>query len=80
MNPCPWDEIDAFQGLNEFQRFERWMAEQVTSNVAEEVPVNQRYAGATTFHERWFKHKSSGMVWRLVNPDPPFAGTFEPIK
>ena len=52
MNQCLWDEIDAFQGLCEFQRFERWIAEQLASGMAEEIPVEHRYAGATTFNER----------------------------
>lgn len=80
MNHCPWEKIDAFQRLSEFQRFECWIAEQLASGTAEEIPVKHRYAGATTFNERWFKHKPSGTVWRLVNPDPPFAGTFEPVE
>ena len=80
MSACPWDIIGAFQELGEFRRFQRWIGEQIALGVAEEVPVGQRYAGASTLNERWFKHKASGTVWRLVEPDPPFAGTFEPVR
>ena len=80
MSECKWEEIHGFQGQWEFEQFELWVAEQVATNVAEETDVKQRYAGSTIFAERWFRHKSTGATWRLVDPEPPFAGVFEPVQ
>jgi hypothetical protein len=78
MSECLWEKIDAFQSQGEFRRFEAWLAKQIQGGDAEQVEVKRRYAAATTPRERWFRHKSSGKTWRLVDPDPPFPGTFEP--
>ncbi|MBC3929991.1 hypothetical protein [Undibacterium sp. CY21W] len=80
MKKCPWGKIDAFQSISEFNRFVAWMNEQVIANDASETFVKQRYAGASTLDEKWFTHIDSGEVWRLVRPDPPFAGVFEPTR
>lgn len=79
MTSCPWEEIDSFGTPGEFQRFVRWIAEQITSGTASEVPVTTRYGGAKTLHERWFTHADSGQTWRLVAPEPPFLGVFERV-
>jgi hypothetical protein len=74
-----WDEIHSFGTPGEFRRFERWIKECLDEGVLAEIPVAERYCGATVFQERWFKEVSSGRVWRLVNPDPPFRGVFEKV-
>ena len=79
MNNCPWEEINGFQSPGEFQRFERWIAEQIQLGNAEEVLVNFELRGPY-WHQRWFRHKASGAVWRLAKPDPPFTGVFEPVE
>jgi hypothetical protein len=79
MMDCPWEEIDGFQSPGEFRRFEAWLSEQIQAGTAEQVEVKSRYANAATLAEKWFRHKPSGQTWRLVDPDPPFLGTFEPV-
>lgn len=78
MNNCPWEKIDDFGSLSEFERFVTWLKEQVAMAEAAEVEVVRPYLDATTFEEKWFKHLESGQVWRLVWPDYPFTGLFEP--
>lgn len=80
MNTSLWEKIADFQSLNEFNRFVDWMSDQVRSGRAEELPVQKPYLGATTFREKWFRHVASGRTWRLVWPDPPFTGAFEPVE
>ena len=75
-----WEKIDDFQSLGECDRFVAWMQRQVETGVAEEVAVASPYLGATTFTEEWFRHLSSGEVWRLVWPDAPFTGIFEQVE
>lgn len=79
MTTCPWEKIDDFQSLSEFNQFVDWMSSQTKSGTAIEVPVLRPYIGATSFREKWYRHIASGKIWRLVWPDAPFTGVFEPI-
>jgi len=79
MKTCPWEKINEFQSYSEFERFVSWIDEQVKSGVAEELLVRKPYIGATTFREKWYRHVVSGKTWRLVWPDGPFTGIFEPV-
>ena len=80
MTQCPWEEIQEFRSLGEFDQFVRWMDSQVASGAAQEVPVTAPYLDATTFTEKWFQHLGSGQTWRLVWPDIPFKGLFERVN
>ena len=79
MNSCPWEKIDGFSALSEFEHFDVWLNQQVTSAEVIQIEVSQPYLGATTFEEKWFKHLDSGQVWRLVCPDFSFTGLFERV-
>ena len=74
------EEIYEFQCLSEYERFVLWINKFVRDGAIEEIDVSERYIGATVFSERWFKDKSTGLIWRLVAPDFPFKGTFEQVK
>jgi hypothetical protein len=80
MKACPWEKISDFQSYSEFERFVAWMDDQVKSGTAEELPVRKSYIGATTLREKWYRHIASGKIWRLVWPDAPFTGIFEPVE
>jgi hypothetical protein len=79
MKPCPWEQIKGFQRQSEFDRFVDWIDDQIKSGTADEVQVLRPYIGATTFREKWFRHTASEQIWRLVWPDAPFPGVFEPV-
>jgi hypothetical protein len=76
MTKCEWEKIDKFSNYNEFQRFIVWIDDKVKTGVAEEVPVLAHYSGSF-FKEKWFMHKNSRTVWRLVWPEVPFTGVFK---
>jgi hypothetical protein len=78
INVCPWEPIRDFQSLIEFEKFERWMSDQIRAGRAEEIPIEGDFKGIYP-RARWFSHKNSGQVWRLAGPDGPFHGTFEPL-
>jgi hypothetical protein len=80
METCPWEEIHDFKSYNEFESFVRWMSSQEASGIAAEVPVAAPYHGLRTLKEKWFLHRPSKEVWRLVWPDAPFHGVFEPVS
>ena len=79
MDRCPWEEIHDFQSYSEFESFLNWMKGQQDANIAREVPVLEPYHGLRTLKEKWFRHLASGELWRLVWPDAPFHGVFEPV-
>lgn len=75
---CPWEKIEGFISPGEFKRFERWMADQIEAGSAEEIPVDGE-SRDFYWRQRWFRHIGSDTVWRLADPDPPFAGVFKPV-
>lgn len=79
MKSCPWERIAGFDGWREFEMFEAWMRAQIADGSVEERLVAKPYNNISGFQERWFVHKPSSQVWRLVRPDPPFAGMFEEV-
>lgn len=76
MEECHWDEIDGFNSPSEFNRFRKWMDDQVSMGLSKQVPVTNFYAGEN-LSETWFMCTDCGMTWRLVEPDPGyFNGIF----
>ena len=81
------EEIHGFQCLSEYERFVLWINKFVRNGAIEEIDVSKPYLSDISdsffgelFGERWFKDKSTGLIWRLVPPDFPFKGTFEQVK
>jgi hypothetical protein len=79
MNSSNWTKINDFKSLGEFNLFILWLNVQVDNGQAFEVPVQSPYIGNSTFTEKWFKELGSETVWRVVWPDFPFTGLFEPV-
>lgn len=79
MKNCPWETIDDFRSLIEFERFGKWIDEQTVAGEALQVEVIRPYLDAPAFREKWYCHAASGEVWRLVWPDGPFTGLFEQV-
>lgn len=77
--PCPWEPIWGFHGWREFYHFEDWLQEQLNAGIAREVPMLQPEGCGMDHMEKWFVHKPSSEVWRLVWPDPPAAGHFDRV-
>lgn len=42
MTSCPWERIDGFFSLNEYERFLKWIVVQVDAGLAVEVVVQGR--------------------------------------
>jgi hypothetical protein len=75
-----WEEIHGFATPGEYQRFVEYIHRQVASGEARELPVDPTYGPGQLFGGRWFQDVASGEVWRLVPPDPPFYGVWEPVR
>jgi hypothetical protein len=77
---CPWEPIESFTTPGEFARFVAWMSKLISERAAEEVPVRRPYSGAASLTEKWYKHRDSDQVWRLVWPDGAFTGVFKRVS
>jgi hypothetical protein len=75
-----WEEIRGFTSPGEYRRFLRYIEEQVSSGAARERPADAQYGKGMIFGGRWFQDVETGTVWRLVPPDPPFQGIWEPVE
>ena len=79
MSCATWEPIIGFSSPGEYKRFTGWISEQVSAGAAEEMPVEQRWAHATTFVESWYRCPDTGEVWRLIEPEPPSTGLFDRV-
>lgn len=74
-----WEEIHGFMSAGEYERFVKFIHDQVTSGHAEEVEVDDDYGRGEIYGGRWFKDVETGAIWRLIPPDPPFRGLWERV-
>jgi len=75
-----WEEIHGFTSPGEYTRFVRYLEGQVAAGQALEVPVDLDYGSGEIYGGRWFQDVETGSVWRLIPPDPPFRGLWEPVN
>ena len=74
-----WEEIHGFTSPGEYTRFVQYLEGQVATGVAREQPVDPLYEKGMIYGERWFQDIETGAVWRVVPPDPPLRGLWEPV-
>jgi hypothetical protein len=74
-----WEEIHGFASPGEYKRFVKYVEGQTASGTARELPVDPLYGVGMIYGGRWFQDVETGAVWRLVAPDPPFRGLWEPV-
>lgn len=77
---CSWEKIPEFSSPSEYQRLVEYLIAQVKSGSAKEVACDMDYGKGEVYGGRWFQDVGSGQVWRLVSPDFPFKGLWEPIE
>jgi hypothetical protein len=77
---CDWDEIHGFVSPREYRCFVDFIEAQVSNGFAEELPADPTYSAGEIYGGRWFKDRASGRIWRLVAPDFPFKGLWEPVS
>jgi hypothetical protein len=79
LKPYEWEEIHGFSSPNEYAQFVQYVEQQVVFKYVEELEVDPSYGKGMIYGGRWFKDVDSGQVWRLVSPDFPFMGLWEPV-
>ncbi len=75
-----WEEIRGFASPGEFDRFVEWLTGQLAAGLAEEIQPDPDYGPGEIYGGRWIREVASGETWRLVPPDPPFRGLWEPVR
>jgi hypothetical protein len=74
-----WDEIHGFASPEEYDRFVKYIEDQVSAGAVHERAVDPHYGKGMIFGGRWFEDIETREVWRLVAPDFPFRGMWEPV-
>lgn len=74
------EEIHGFTSPGEYNRFVHYLEGQVASGVAREQPADPLYGKGMIYGGRWFQDIETGAIWRLVPPDTPFRGLWEPVE
>jgi hypothetical protein len=75
-----WEEIREFESPGEYNRFLQYIESQVRPGVAKELPADPSYQRGMLYGGRWFQDSESLAVWRLISPNPPFYGLWEPVS
>lgn len=73
-------EIHGFNSPGEYVRFVEYIEGQVRAGYARELEPDQEYGKGEIFGGRWFEDIESGDIWRLIPPDTPFKGLWEPVE
>lgn len=74
-----WEEIHGFTSPGEYNRFVQYVEGQVANGAAKELPADPLYGKGMIYGGRWFQYLETDEIWRLVAPDPPFRGLWEPV-
>jgi hypothetical protein len=69
-----------FSSPAEYQRFLLYIENQVSAGHAEEVSADPDYGYGEIYGGRWFRNIDTAEIWRLVPPDFPFKGLWEPVR
>ncbi len=73
-----WEEISSFGSLRERDRVLTWIRKQVADGLAEEV--HPPLGGPFGAQDRWFRHISTGTLWRLVPEENPYGPGFWQVR
>lgn len=80
MNSCNWEAIHGFESPGEYERFCSWLSSQINTGMVEIMAVTKPSDDLVFgLEERRYRCKASGETWRLVVPQAPFRGLWEPI-
>jgi hypothetical protein len=74
-----WEEIRGFATGGEYDRFVQYLEGQVANGTARELPASALYGKGMIYGGRWFQDAETNAIWRLVAPDAPFRGLWEPV-
>lgn len=65
-----------FKGWNDYDEFKTYIDKNTNFDPS---PVVDRFSNVGLV-ERWYRCRNCSCMWRLVEPDPPFAGIWERVQ
>ena len=74
------EQIHGFTGRTEYDRFVQFIESHVEAGNLIEVVIDKDYGRGQIYGGRWFRDSVKSAVWRLVPPDFPFRGLWEPVE
>lgn len=74
-----WEEIHGFASMGEYYRFVEFIEKQIDSGDVVKIEAVPDYGAGEIYGGRWFKNQDTNEIWRLVSPDMPFKGLWEPV-
>jgi len=74
-----WKRISCFNSPGEYKLFCKYIHYNIKDGLAEEIKPDPDYGEGQVYGGRWFKNKSTGEIWRLIEPDFPFKGLWEKV-
>ena len=80
MTESIFSEIRGFSSLGEYNRFVEYLERQKENNTVREISPDLSYGKGEIYGGRWFKEIDTDLIWRLIEPDPPFYGLWEQVK
>lgn len=79
MKQSNWYPIHGFTTPSEYRRLVQYLETCVREGLAIEVRPDPSYRHGEVHGGRWFRDVATQIAWRLVEPDFPFRGLWEPI-
>lgn len=70
------EKIEGFVSPKEFERFLTFIEGLIDENLIKQIQIPKKHDSYNG--ERWYLTKEK-QVWRLIPPDYPFKGLFEPL-
>lgn len=72
MHPYPF-----FGSWQDFDELKQMLNDAISRGIVEEVPV--MIARQIPRAESWYREKATGIIYSLVEPEPPARGMWEPV-
>ncbi len=73
-------EINGFKSLGEYNNFLQHIEAYIDSGDVKEIITDPEYENGMLYGGRWFHIIETDEIWRLIEPDNPFKGIWEPVK
>lgn len=70
-----WKEIPEFVGADDYARFTQFIDALIARGEVTEMDLDPDTIKISGF--RWFRHPTSGEIWRLSPPDGKFRGSWK---
>lgn len=79
MQSGKWYPIRGFETPSEYRCFVQYIEARIHDGTVVEMAVDPACGVEGIYGGRWFRENATRRTWRLVEPDFPFRGIWEPV-